>query len=543
MTTRPLLLLAFVAACAPEASSTAGPAGDSDGAGSADDGAGEGGGTGSDGAGDPGDGGSGDGGSGDGGSADGGGTGGGGPSGTLRVWTSAAVALPDSESTATPLTAACLVEDEGSLERVPEATLVVSPSDGVTDSGSGWTFSETGTYTVSCVLGSDIAETDVQVVGEVMDRQGAVVSGALAGIERALLDVLLADGGADEDLIAAHTALETAAAALPSELPRPERNLPDAFWPDTAALEAAGISRAADDDLLGPAILDLGAAIGDARATLAGLDPASPTEAQVTAVAELDARVEEAAAVLSGLEPTMHGWSEHGDLLQDEVLEPLVALSAETAAWHADQLEATAGEVLPPFGLLSLVSGQVLQGSLRLNLASRLYGDVIAQIDQSINNLIAIEAISTALPATGDLDIATIYASSSYGYALPGYTTNIYGSGFSDNPAMNQVFIVGVEWQGTVDTLMDGCGLGSGTLIERLEAAQDCVDSVQDTAEASFAGGSTVAADGVFAEQVLSIGPFPDVCGDGWVPVTIGLMAMNLETGSRSEFQTLICLP
>ena len=541
---RTLLTLVLLAACAPEPFGE-GPAGDSDdGAGSDGGGSGDGSsGDGGSGDGGSGDGGSGDGGSDDGGSADGGGTGGEGLAGTMRLWTSTNVMLPETESGAAPLSVLCLEENDGALAIVEDATVEISPSDGVTDTGSGWSFAAEGIYTVSCILGSDVAEAEVQVIGEVMDRDGAVVAGALAGMERALIDVLLADGGADEDLVAAHAALQAAPELLPAEIPRPERNLPEAFWPDAASLEAAGVVRTADDDQLGPAILDLGAAISEARTTLAGLDPSTPSEEQASAMTAQDAAIEAAAATLSALEPTMHGWSEHGDALQSEVLEPLVMLSTETTAWHTAQLEATAGEVLPPFGLLSLVSGQALQGSLRLNLASHLYSDVIAQIDLSINNLIAIGAISTALPPTGDLYMDYVYASSSLVYAVPGYDTRIYGSGFSENPAMNQIFIVGVDWQGTVDTILDGCGLGSGSLIERLEAARDCIDSVSDTAEASFVDGTGVANDGVLSDQVLYMGPFPDVCGTGWVPVTIGLMAMNLETGSRSEFQTLTCLP
>lgn len=55
--------------------------------------------------------------------------------------------------------------------------------------------------------------------------------------------------------------------------------------------------------------------------------------------------------------------------------------------------------------------------------------------------------------------------------------------------------------------------------------------------------GTGVANHGVLSGQVLDMGPFPDVCGTGWVPVTIGLMAMTLENGSRSEFQILTRLP
>ena len=39
------------------------------------------------------------------------------------------------------------------------------------------------------------------------------------------------------------------------------------------------------------------------------------------------------------------------------------------------------------------------------------------------------------------------------------------------------------------------------------------------------------------------LGAFPSVCGSGYYPVTIGIMALNLESGARTAFTRLTCLP
>ena len=227
--------------------------------------------------------------------------------------------------------------------------------------------------------------------------------------------------------------------------------------------------------------------------------------------------------------------------MQEQILDPLVHMTAERGAFHVALLEAEASEVLPPFGLVSLVTGMSARSSVQMQLANKWYKEPFEAIDISINNMIAMELISLALPPTGDLSMDYIQASASYGIALPGYDTRIYGSGFSTTPGMNQFFIVGVDWQGDVDAILDGCGFGGGdSLAERLETAQTCLDA---TDPGDSVGGQSVNDDGVLGEQRVYLGAFPSVCGSGYYPVTIGIMALNLESGARTAFTRLTCLP
>jgi len=128
------------------------------------------------------------------------------------------------------------------------------------------------------------------------------------------------------------------------------------------------------------------------------------------------------------------------------------------------------------------------------------------------------------------------------GAASPLHAGTITVSGFSTNPGLNQFFIVGVGWQGVVSSILDGCGLASGSLMDRLESARTCLGLVRDGAEGTYPEGTSVE-EGILAPQVVNIGAFPDVCGSGWIPVTIGMMSMNLETGARTDFTPLVCLP
>ena len=441
------------------------------------------------------------------------------------------------------LQVACLGDIEGTLTRVDAATVSVAPAEGVTESEGTWTFAEEGVYTVTCSAGEDVADLSVQVIGEVMSPGSAEVGGILGEMEAALVDVLLASGGEDGEFVVAYERLVAASAADFERPEMPWRSVPDAFWPDEATLDSAGLTSTADDAELETAIADLSAAIAETRAVLASQDPSLTTETGVADLSEADEVLSEAAAAFTALEPTVHGWFANAEALQDDVLAPLIALAEETTAFHAAQLRTEGAEVLPPpFGLISVVTSSVLQGSLRHRLTGMIYKDAFKAIQASINNLIAMDLISTELPPTGDLSIDLIYASASASFALPGYDTTIHGSGFSTNPGMNQFFIVGVGWQGVVDGLLGGCGLGSGSLMERLESGRACLGLVRDGAEGTFPEGISVE-DGILAPQVVSIGAFPDICGSGWIPVTVGMMAMNLETGSRTEFTSLTCLP
>lgn len=439
----------------------------------------------------------------------------------------------------------CALWTDGALSRRDDAVVTVTPAEGATVVNHSVTFSEPGDYTVTCtdtVDGSSLsADARVVAVGEVIGTELLEQAAMLGETQHAIVDVFLANDGPDVDLVAAYDRLG-AVEGLAGEAASVVRNLPEAFWPTTEELVAAGIARNADDDALVGTLTELSNAISATRARLAAIDPTTATEADLELLAAKDAELEAAANAFAALEPSFHGWTEASTQLSEHVLAPAAELVAETAAWHRAQLEAEAAEVLPPFGLLGFTMGTFAQSSLRVNLASKIYGDAISAIDMSINNLVLMELIDLALPATGALSMDFVYASSSVGYAVPGYATTIHGSGFSSKPGMNQFFIVGVEWQGTVDSVLAGCGLGEGSMAERLENAQNCLDAL-DTEEEDLYSGAQGVSNGTLSAQQIDLGPFPSICGDGWLPVTVGIKAFNMETGDRTDFWELNCLP
>ena len=70
------------------------------------------------------------------------------------------------------------------------------------------------------------------------------------------------------------------------------------------------------------------------------------------------------------------------------------------------------------------------------------------------------------------------------------------------------------------------------------------MDTISSAIDSSQADGVGFVSNSVWGNQGVHLGPFPDVCGNGWVPIPVGIMSMNLETGGRaSEFEVLNCLP
>ena len=279
------------------------------------------------------------------------------------------------------------------------------------------------------------------------------------------------------------------------------------------------------------------------RAPLA-LDPATMTEAELTVLEALDADVQTAGAVLVDLRPTAHGWLESDAVVADQLLAPALRVQAHTAALSEARLRIEAESILPPFGLGSFAMGMVSLGGIRGMYIDNVIVPAVEQLDLSINNLILMGLINYLAPGDGSVRIDFVQASSSVGYALPGYDTFFYGSGFSTTPSMNTFIIVGVDWQEALGTIMDGCGIEDGdTVPEIVSDISDCMDTVNDAIENSQATPESYVNDELWGQGV-GIGPFPDVCGSGWVPLTIGVLAINLETGGRTtEFTELICIP
>ena len=334
---------------------------------------------------------------------------------------------------------------------------------------------------------------------------------------------------------------------LPNESFGPFRALPEAFWPDTQSLAEDGIMRNADDDLLHNHILLLADNIQALLTYNSQLDPLNISEADVESIESLTEQFSVHVDSLVALEPTIHGWRENATIMEEQIFTPLQNLTMNTLDLNEIWIRDEAGELVPPpFGFVSLMVGISAKHSMQMSIANVLYKDVFEAIDATINNLILMEAIEVALPPQGSISMDHIQTSSSHGIALPGYETFIYGSGFSENPGLNIFLLVGVDWQGAVDGLLNGCNGSSSNLPQRLSKLHKCVKGIKTVLEGgggTASDGQTVVPNGIWGEQEVYLGEFPDICGEGWLPVTIGILAWNLETDARTEFTALSCLP
>lgn len=452
------------------------------------------------------------------------------------------------------LTVDCAFTDEGVLaDPGVEATVTIDPMDGVEQDGEAWTFADYGSYTVTCsatIDGETVDSTEkLVVITEVLDPDVAAMLGAMDQSRNAHLAVAAADGGEDDAMVAAIEALTAAAVASESALdPKTTsvfRPMPDDYWPTPTELEAEGIARNADDDALGQALTDFGDALRLLDENLAAMDPLALTEDDLTTLTDLDAQVQAAGDALVALSPTAHGWLEQREAVFSQLMKPANAVTTTTARFSETRLRNDAVDILPPFGLIGLALGAVNVGGLRGYYIKKVIVPVVEQLDLSINNMILMGLIEYFAPGDGGVTIDHIQASSSVSFALPGYDTWIYGSGFSTTASMNKFLIVGVDWQEALGTIMDGCGIEDGdTVPEIVDDIDSCIDTVNDAIDNSQANSQQVVNDGVWGEQGVGIGPFPDVCGDGWVPITIGIMGINSESGGRTAgFYQLSCIP
>ena len=426
------------------------------------------------------------------------------------------------------------------------------PVDGVSNPSQGiYQFENSGNYTITCTgeyehltLESSV---DIVVLNSTQPPEAAQMSRGLMHAKNALDAILASDGGSDEELVLAFSELTASRELFPSEPFGPFRTLPEAFWPDTQSLLDSGIMRNTDDDLLSNQIVLLADSIQALLTHHSELDPLNITEEDVANIEIFTDLFSVHVDAFVALEPSIHGWRENATILEEQIFTPLQALTMHTLDLNEIWVRDEAGDLIPPpFGFVSLMVGISARHSIQMNISSVLYKDVFEAIDATINNLILMEAIEMALPPQGSISMDYIQASSSHGIALPGYDTSIYGSGFSDNPGLNTFLIVGVDWQGAVDGIMSDCDGSGSNLPQRLSKVQKCVEDIKTLLEdgvGTAAGGQTVSSNALFGEQEVYLGPFPDICGQGWLPVTIGIMAWNLETDARTGFTALSCLP
>ena len=281
-------------------------------------------------------------------------------------------------------------------------------------------------------------------------------------------------------------------------------------------------------------------------ATIDTIDPAAPTAEEVAALEAHTAALETLGDAILVLSPTEHGWVELRESIVADFVAPVARAHAAEASLHAAVLSAEAGDVVsPPFGLLGATLGMFSTSYIRVDLTVRIYGPVIDQLDQSINNLILMGIIDYFAPAGADgPEITWVLNTSSTAWVIPGYDTTIFGNSFDADPAMTMFIIVGTSWQEAAEALVDGCGIEDGdTLPEIIEDIESCAETVEDAIDDSIHDATSSELDGVLGERAIEIGPFPDVCGSGWVPVTIGIMPINLATGQRGDFFVMNCLP
>jgi hypothetical protein len=461
------------------------------------------------------------------------------------------------------LTAACMLFEAGlPAAEQPSFDYALTPAAGVNDHGDHWSFDEFGTWTIGCsaiVDGEELTvEREVAVLNDAIDGRVAAIGAALGTSQTALAAVLAADGGPDELLVDAITQLATVGPAL-GEAELDLAGLADVLvalpggYPSSATLTSAGIVANADDGELGDALASVNAALDALAATYASFDPAlAPTHVELEALEAAGASLDAALAAAT-LEPTAHGFLSHraalAETLRDHLAPTLVAIDAYVVARaqvEADSLFGLAPPqpgLSPKFGLLGLTLGMFNQSYLRVKLVNQWYGDVIKELDKSINNLILSAMIDYLLPANADGPlIELLQASASVGYAVPGYDTWAYGSGFNSDPAFNLFLILGDQWQGVVSQIFNACGVSeSNSLPDNVEKFNNCVKQVEDAVDSSVNYSLTVIEPGLLGGQDIHLGPFPPACS-GFLPVATLVIPINLAVG-RGETWLTNCLP
>src|SRR5690606_19549479 len=144
-------------------------------------------------------------------------------------------------------------------------------------------------------------------------------------------------------------------------------------------------------------------------ATYASFDPeAAPTEADIAAVEAAAASLDAALALALPLEPTAHGYLANRVALATSIRAHLVPTLAAIDGYVVARASAEADQLFglaPPvpglthrFGFLSLTLGMFNQSYIRVKLVNEWYGDIIKDLDKSINNLILSDLIDYLLP-------------------------------------------------------------------------------------------------------------------------------------------------
>jgi len=461
------------------------------------------------------------------------------------------------------LTVECRVLEDG----LPYAgtyspTVTLAPTSGYTEDAGSYAFAEFGVWSVTCaaeVDGQTVASTiDVGVLNEAIDPRLAAIGEGISGTQRALIDIMAADGGADQLLIDAMGGLDVTLTDVGnldlSDMTDVLREIPGGY-PTPAELTAQGIATNADDTSLPARLTALETALGDLKATIDGLDPSSVTAGDLQAVEGHTAALQTAVDDLLALQPTAHGYLATRTQLADVVRNTLLPTVSSIGSYADGVVRAEASNLFPNvnaqqdgptpyFGFLSLTLGMFNSNNLQITMINKVYGKYIAELDKSINNLILVDLIDYFFPPNPQGPVIEfLQASASLSFAVPGYPTWIDGHSFNDDPQYNLIIVIGDGWQTVVDNIFSACGINdANTIPEAVDILDQCVQDVFDAVNESTMTPTSVVTPGLFgSQQGLDMGNFPQACS-GSLPVAIALIPINLGIG-RGPAYTTNCLP
>jgi hypothetical protein len=451
-----------------------------------------------------------------------------------------------------------LFEDGVAFTGAFESALSFAPSAGVAEAGGELRFEEFGLWEVTCTItvGSETvtASETVAVLNEAINPDVARAASGLSSLERGLYEIAAANGQDDQRLVDAMQvvgqAVDTLDPATFTAMPSALRDVPGG-WPTAAELNGAGFTKTADDDLVVQRLDAVRAALTAIDATNASLDPGSLTMADLATVAADTANLEGAVDALLALDLSPHGHIAARDALTIFIRDGLVPSAHSTAVYTDELVRAQApelfidGPVFPKFGFLSLALGMFGERSLQMKLVNAIYGDFIAEVDESINTLIAVGLIDYWIPPNPEAPIIEyVYASASIGAACPGYCSSIDGSQWDEDPDSNLVLVIGDGLSSILESLFTACGVGEAdTKPEAMWMVFECVSEILEQIEGAQVTPTEITNQSISGTpQNVQIGDFPEAC-DGSLPSAIALIPINRELGIRGPSYVMNCIP
>ena len=419
-----------------------------------------------------------------------------------------------------------LEDDEGGRLTIhcPDGRPGVSADDAVAHAAGVYGFPTSGTYVGWCELrdGSRL-EATFTVINEMLDTTVAEMAAAAGDLDQALHAALDADGGPDQGMILALEAMEDAADRLAAVGAGPLLRPYPGGLPDPDALAGATPAGADDADLPG---------LIEAAANAVRGDDSDALEAAGRDLRDLDLSPAAIMRALPALEALVRG-----DL----------ALSLATgAADVADQLRTALEEEDIPvparrFGLIGFMIGSFSSMSIRVQLIGKIYGPILAELDTMINTLIIAGIVDAVWGAAGGAPrIDFIFASASVGFACPGYSTTLHGSGFDPIASNNLLVVIGPALQAAFGAIWDAVPQEGDSFYDVWEGVEGALDAIDEAIDSTFVVPQAVER-GDISPQLLRIGPWP-IEHNGRLPTPIIIIPVNVFTG-RGERAELNQMP